>query len=489
MWSKWSRPRADNGVNLATNIIMPALEMAQETGKVLRWLKPEGTSVAKGEPIMEIETDKVTVEIEAPAAGILAGFCAREGDSVPVGQTIGWVLAAGESVPAQVAPVQSGRTHSTPGASPQASQPAPPAGGRAAAVGDQAPVTNAASPTASITASPVAMQIAKEHGIDLASIKPGGGRVEKADVLAYLDRAPLTPLPASPRFRTRGGAGRGVPASPKARRLAAERGIDLASLAGSGPEGAVLAVDVTVATPTAISSPALAGRGEEMVELSTVWRVMAERMTASWTTVPHFYLLRQVAASALVEMRARITPAVEKRSGIKPTYSDLLVKLIAAVLPEHPRVNASWVGGGIRLNPEVHIGLATAIEDGLIVPVIHNANALTIGEIAAQREDLVARANAGKLKPADISGGTFTLTNLGMYNVDAFHAIVNSPQAAILAVGRISDQVVAVNGQPAVRPMMTLALSCDHRAVDGARAAQFLDDLARLIQEPWGILA
>ncbi len=223
--------------------------------------------------------------------------------------------------------------------------------------------------------------------------------------------------------------------------------------------------------------------------MGTVWRVMAERMTVSWTTVPHFYLLRHVSASGIVEMRSRLTPAVEKRSGLKPTFSDLLVKLIAAVLPAHPRVNASWLEGRIRLNTEVHIGLATAIADGLIVPVIHNANTLTVGEIATRRQDLVARANAGKLKPADISGGTFTLTNLGMYDVDAFHAIVNSPQAAILAVGRISDQVVAENGQPVVRPMMTLALSCDHRVVDGARAARFLDDLARLIQEPWAILA
>ncbi len=490
---------------MATNIIMPALEMAQETGKVLRWLKPEGASVAKGEPIMEIETDKVTVEIEAPASGILAGLRAREGDTVPVGQTIGWVLAAGESVPAEVAPVQSGRTHSPPGASQQAAQPSPTASGRAAGAGDQARAANAGNAATSITASPVALQIAKDHGIDLSAIKPGGGRVEKADVLAYLNRAPLTPLlasprsttgggmgkgvPASPRSATGGGIGRGVPASPKARRLAAERGIDLASLAGSGPDGTVLAADVPAATATPIPSPASQRKDQEMVELTAVWRVMAERMTASWTTVPHFYLLRQVAAGALVEMRARITPAVEKRSGIKPTYTDLLIKVIAAVLPKHPRVNASWVEGGIRLNPEVHIGLATAIEDGLIVPVIHNANTLTVGEIAARRQDLVARANAGKLRPADISGGTFTLTNLGMYNVDAFHAIVNSPQAAILAVGRIADQVVAVNGQPVVRPMTTLALSCDHRVVDGARAALFLDDLAQLIEEPWGAMA
>ncbi len=457
---------------MATSIIMPALEMAQETGRLLRWLKPEGATVSKGEPIMEIETDKVTVEIEAPATGLLAGLRAHEGDTVPVGQTIGWVLAPGESVPEQVAPVQSGRTHATPAAPP------PPA------------KLNAA--TISITASPVAQQIAKEHGIDLALIKPGGGRVEKADVLAYLQTYPPSspsPLGGTSRAlqREKGGGGLGrFPASPKARRLAAERGIDLLSLAGSGPEGAVLAADVTAATPTPIPAPATEGKE---VELGTVWRRMAERMTTSWTTTPHFYLMREVEAGALVEMRLRISPAVEKRVGIKPTYTDLLVKMVAAVLGEHARVNAAWTGTAIRLNPEVHVGIATAIKEGLIVPVIHHANRLSIGEIAAQRQDLVARANAGKLKPADISGGTFTLTNLGMYNVDAFNAIVNTPQAAILAVGRIADRVVAVNGQPAVRPMLTLTLSCDHRVVDGARAAQYLDDLARLIQEPWGILA
>ncbi len=464
---------------MATSIIMPALEMAQETGRLLRWLKPEGATVSKGEPIMEIETDKVTVEIEAPATGLLAGLRAHEGDTVPVGQTIGWVLAPGESVPAQVAPVQSGRTHA---ASPVSESPA-----------RSAPPASPKTTTVSITASPVAQQIAREHGIDLALIKPGGGRVEKADVLAYL-HSPPPPVPergevgrgVPPTVAQRGEAGRKVPASPKARRLAAERGIDLQSLAGSGPEDAVLAADVLGAPLVPSAFPAAQGQDEE---LGTVWRVMAERMTASWTTVPHFYLIREVEAGALVEMRARITPAVEKRVGIKPTFTDLLVKMVASVLAEHPRVNARWAGTTIRLNPDVHVGIATAIKEGLIVPVIHQANRLSVGEIAAQRQDLVARANAGKLKPADISGGTFTLTNLGMYNVDAFNAIINTPQAAILAVGRIADRVVAVNGQPAVRSMLTLALSCDHRVVDGARAAQFLDDLARLIQEPWGVLA
>lgn len=188
-------------------------------------------------------------------------------------------------------------------------------------------------------------------------------------------------------------------------------------------------------------------------------------------------------------MRIRITPTVEKRIGIKPTYTDLLVKLVATALRDHPRLNAGWVDGGIQLAHEINIGIATAIEDGLIVPVVHHADQLGVGEIAMRRSDLVARANDSKLRPSDIANGTFTITNLGMYNVDAFNAIVNSPQAAILAVGRIAERVVPVNGEPAVRPMMIVSLSCDHRVADGARAAKFLDDLVNLIEEPWGMLA
>lgn len=427
---------------MATNVIMPALEMAQETGKILRWLKPEGASVTKGEPIMEIETDKVTVEIEAPASGTLANVTARAGAVIPVGQTIALVLAPGEEA-------------------------------------DLPGFKN----LEGLDASPVARKIAAEHGIDLARVKPGSGRIEKADVLAYLT-SPPTPSPdAQVRLRReeRREGGIGGRSSPKARRLAAERGVDIATLRGSGPEGAVIAQDIPAAP--------LVTRHPSPVTLPTVWRVMAERMTQAWTTVPHFYLLRDVSASALVELRARVAPAVEKRSGIKPTYTDLLIKIVAMALRDHPRVNASWVEGNLRLNDAINVGLATAIEEGLIVPVIHHADALNIGAIAARRKDLVERASAGKLKPADIAGGTFTLTNLGMYNVDAFNAIINAPQAAILAVGRIADRVVAVDGQPAVRPMLTLSLSADHRVVDGARAAQFLDDVARLIEEPWGLLA
>jgi pyruvate dehydrogenase E2 component (dihydrolipoamide acetyltransferase) len=198
--------------------------------------------------------------------------------------------------------------------------------------------------------------------------------------------------------------------------------------------------------------------------------------------------MREVVAQGLVDMRARIATAVEKRAGVRPTYTDLLVKLAAIALRDHPRLCASWAENGIRMNREINVGIATAIEEGLIVPVIHHADQLSIGEIAAQRNDLVARANDNRLRPGDIAGGTFTLTNLGMYGVDVFNAIVNPPQAAILAIGRIADRVGPLNGAPAVRPTMFLSLSCDHRVVDGARAAKFLDDLANSIEDPWGVM-
>jgi pyruvate dehydrogenase E2 component (dihydrolipoamide acetyltransferase) len=211
---------------------------------------------------------------------------------------------------------------------------------------------------------------------------------------------------------------------------------------------------------------------------------MAQRMTESWTTAPHFYLVREVTVSRLVSWLDR----ARKQTGARITYTDLLVKLVAAALTQHPRVNASWKDGAIAQNADINVGLAVAIDDGLLVPVIHRADALSLTELAARREDVVSRAQSGKLRPADIQGAGFTISNLGMYGVDAFNAIVNPPQAAILAVGRIADRVVALNGQPAVQPTMVLTLSCDHRALDGARAAQFLGALADLVEEPLALL-
>jgi len=377
---------------MPTNVIMPALELAQETGKVLHWLKAPGDLVRKGESIVEIETDKVTVEIEAPASGILSDVTARAGDVVPVGQAIALIVAPGEA------------------------------------------------------ASPLARKVAEQEHSTAAAVP----------------------------------AARLAAASPKARRLAAERGRDVSALRGSGPGGAVLAADVATAKLPEVP-PA---RSVEAPGVSTVWRIMAERMTASWTTAPHFYLVREVNVSRLVSWLEK----ARKQTGAHVTYTDLLVKLIAATISQHPAVNVSWKDGAIVRNADINIGLAVAIDDGLVVPVLHRADTLSLAELATRREDLVSRAQAGKLRPPDIQGGGFTISNLGMYGVDAFNAIVNPPQAAILAVGRIADRVVALNGQPAVQPTMVLTLSCDHRALDGARGAQFLGALAELIEEPLALL-
>jgi pyruvate dehydrogenase E2 component (dihydrolipoamide acetyltransferase) len=418
---------------------MPALGMAQETGTLIQWLKSAGDSVTKGEPLMEIETDKATVEIEASATGILSNITAQAGDVIPVGQRIALILAPGES---------------DSGAPPQ-SKPSPASSSK----GNARPQP--------ITATPVAARLLAEHNLDLTQINPTGGQIRKEDVLAYLDNR------NKPNTFTR------VLASPKARRMAQERGVNLKTIAGTGPEGAILVADL----PTTPASPAR-NEGETTITITKMWRVMADRLTQAWTTIPHFYLIREVNASRLVAWREK----VQKNSAEKITYTDLLVKLTAAGLQQYPRLNASWLNDNLVMNSDINIGLAVAVEDGLLVPVIHKANELNLGQLASHRSRIVSRAQANKLSLDDLTGGTFTISNLGMYGVDAFNAIVNPPQAAILAVGRIADRLVPLNGQPAVQPMMTLSLSCDHRVVDGARGAQFLQALADLIEEPLQLL-
>jgi pyruvate dehydrogenase E2 component (dihydrolipoamide acetyltransferase) len=406
---------------------MPALEMAQETGKVVSWRKREGEQVAKGEPLLEVETDKAVVEVESPGDGILSAVSAREGAVIPVGQTIAWLLAPGEAPPIATAPAQTGRR--------------------------------------------------------LESASGASGAVSAAAAAG----SPAAPAPAEIRI------------SPKARRLAREHGVDLARLRGSGPGGEILAEDVmnaakgsgaapapaaaASAAPAAAQSAPQAAAGE-IEQLGTVGRLMAARTAQSWTTVPHFFVTRDADAGGLLETHGRLAVEVERARGIKATLTDLLIALVARVLAKHPRMNASWTAEGIRHNVEINVALAVAVEEGVVAPVLHKANASKIEEIAVRRRELAERAKAGRLQPADISGGTFTISNLGMYNVDAFTAIIVPPQAAILAVGRVGDRVVAVDGRPAVRPMMSLTLSTDHRVADGARAALFMNDLVEAIREP-----
>jgi pyruvate dehydrogenase E2 component (dihydrolipoamide acetyltransferase) len=399
---------------MAFSVVMPALEMAQETGKLLAWRKKEGDPVTKGEPLLEIETDKAVVEVEAPADGILAGIKAAAGADIPVGQTIAWIVAAGEAPPVDASTAPAARAGSHVKAEP----------------------THTAS--ASATGS-----------------------------------APATTTSAK--------------ISPKARRLAKELGVDLATVRGSGAGGEILASDVQAAG----SAPAPSDGKKESGSLevpSSLGRIMAERTTQSWTTVPHFFVSREIEATALNEYRERIVPEIERSHAVRITHTDLLVALAARVLLKHPRLNASWSAEGIRLHDHVNMGIAIAVNDGVVAAVIPNAHAASLAEISVQRRDIAERARAGKLRPADIADATFTLSNLGMYQVDQFSAIITPPQAAILAVGGIVERVIALQGQPAVRPMMTLTVSCDHRVADGARAALFLSDLADALREPKNLL-
>lgn len=449
---------------------MPALGMAQETGLLMEWLKTEGESIAKGEPLMVIETDKATEEIEAPATGTLANVTAAPGDVVPVGQVIAIILAPGEEAPA-----------------PSGSLVATESEDRVSSQATTAPAEEGThvSSTVSPQASPLAARIAAEHQVDLSLIKADGDRIRKADVLAYIasqrDQGPVETAD-----------GRTL-ASPKARRLAAENNLKLAQIPGSGPDGAVLADDVESVLARMVSEqaaetarPSLPGQPEQIHEItmSRKWQIMVQRIGEAWQNIPHFYLKRDVDASQLVAW----LDSARQRAAEKITYTDLLVKLTAAALREHPRANASWLEDRIVANETINVGLAVAVDDGLVVPVIHSADQLNLGQIARRRLEIVAAAQEDRLSMADIQDGTFTISNLGMFGIDEFSAIVNPPQAAILAVGRIVDRLIPVDGQPAVRPMMTLTLSCDHRVIDGARGAQFLRTVALWIEEPLALL-
>jgi pyruvate dehydrogenase E2 component (dihydrolipoamide acetyltransferase) len=394
---------------MAISVVMPALEMAQETGKLLAWRKKEGEPVAKGEPLLEIETDKAVVEVEAPGDGVLAGITASVGDEIPVGQTIAWLVKPGEQPPvAAQAKSMSARASTAPAQSVAAATPA-----------------LAEQPTA-------APQI-----------------------------------------------------SPKARRLAKELGVDFTAIRGTGPDGVITAEDVqafadgtkaaavTAAAPVAAPEP-----------LSPVARLMAERTTQSWTQVPHFFVSRDVDCTELLKAQKNLAADIEQKHGARLSITDLLVALVARVLDKHPRVNSTWKDGTIHPNKDVNVSVAMAVKDGVINAVIHNAHTTHLADICVQRHELTELARSNRLRPADITGGTFTISNLGMYKVDSFTAIIPPTQAAILAVGGISDRVVALDGKPVLRPIMTLTLSSDHRVVDGARAAEFLGDLVGAIAEP-----
>lgn len=421
---------------MPTEIIMPKLGWTMEEGTIARWLKSEGEEVEEGDPLLEVEADKATMEVEAPASGVLGRILVDEGNTVPVVQVIGYILSPGENIedlPSEPPAVTEQRTkEETEG---------------------------------KVSATPVATRIANDRGINLQEVSGSGpaGEITKADVLGFAEKSQQQSIEERAHRKR---------ISPRARRLAQEKGIDISLVEGSGPGGAITEEDVIGYVGAATSD--IKG---EVLSLKPIQRIAAERLTESFTSVPHFYLRVEVLASRLLEMREELLPAIKESSGVRLTITDLLLNILAKTLKDHPLANASWEKGRIRLAGDVNVGIATAVEDGLIVPVIKEADRKGLDEIAVERDDLTRRAAARTLSLEELENGTFTLSNLGMYGVDEFSSIINPPQSAILSVGQIANRAIVRDGQVVACPTMVLTLSIDHRVLDGARGARFLEDL------------
>jgi pyruvate dehydrogenase E2 component (dihydrolipoamide acetyltransferase) len=418
---------------MATEIKLPRLGQGMESGTIVKWLKSEGENVEKGEPLYELDTDKVTQEVEADASGVLLKIAVTEGE-VEVGKTIAVIGEQGESVP-ETAEAEVSET--------------------AAEEGSRAPQRDEE----------------RERGRETPSSEA------------------VTEIRETAAARTDGGR---IKASPLARRIARERGIDLAAIAGTGPEGRVVAEDVEraaaspqplAATAAAPAAPAAAPPGEvETIPVSSIQKTVARRMTEAWQ-IPVFQLFVSADMTRALDVRRRLVELTPE-GGARPTVSDLLTKVCAAALMRHRALNAWWAEDSIQLHPTANIGLAVALPQGLIVPVIRDCQHKSVAEIAAVRADLVTRAREGKLQRDDLEGGTFTISNLGMYGVERFTAVINPPQAAILAVGATQEKPVARNGDVVVRPMMDMMLTCDHRSVNGADGAAFLQAVKEILEEP-----
>ena len=443
---------------MATEVKLPRLGQGMESGTIVKWLKAEGETVTKGEPLYELDTDKVTQEVEADSEGVLLRIVIADGE-VDVWTTVGIIGAQDEDVSALTDGAQSDNGD-TPAASPPAE------------ALEEAPEAPEAEKTPSETVSQAAEPLEKAAG-------------EASDTVSQ--DAPATPAQAEadeapPAKRAEGDR---VKASPLARRIARERGVDLAQLAGTGPEGRVIAEDVEkAALRPAAQAPGAAVTAEEpeVVELTSTRRTIARRLSEAWQA-PVFQLTVTADATELVAVREQLV-GLMRQGDAKPTVSDVLTRVVASALVRHPPVNAHFVDGKILRHPRANVGIAVAAPSGLVVPVIREADRKSVQQIAAGRADVVSRAREGKLSLADLEDGTFTISNLGMYGIEQFIAVLNPPQVAILAVGSIADRPAAVDGEVVVRPTLTLTLTCDHRAIDGSEGAEFLRDVKAFVESP-----
>lgn len=409
---------------MAKKVIMPKLGLTMEEGVINKWLVKEGDRVEKGDPLFEVATDKVNMEVEAPASGVVLKILYPEGSTVPITQTVAYIGEEGEKVPSEEE------------AAPKVVEEVP-------------------------------QQESQEEVQEKAPPEPKGA------------------------FTVETKSGERIKVSPLAKRLAMEHGIDLTMVVGTGPGGRIIKRDIEkfIAERKAKPEEAVSGPGvSKTVPLSRMRKIIAQRMLQSVQSKPHFFLTREVRADELVALRERLLPLVEKRTGYRVSYTDILIKIVARVLEEFPEVNAYFLDEEIQFNEQINIGIAVALDEGLVVPVLRDANQKSIASIVEETNKLVQKAREGKLLPEDLEGGTFTISNLGMFGVDSFTAIINPPQSAILACGAIRKKPYFDGKEIIAAHLWNLTLSCDHRIIDGATAAKFMNTLVSFIEDPLNLI-
>lgn len=432
--------------------IMPKFDMDQEKATIISWLKKEGDFVKFEETVLTVETEKVAIDVPAPATGTLTRLLFEDGDVVPVTMVIAYILKEGET-PADLPPADA--------------TPSPLLKLEVVSI----PQTVTAVQTAPVSATPIAIRMAKEEGVDLARVPATGDRITREDVERFI--------------ASQKSAGRvTVAATPAARRVARESGVALETVAGSGPRGRVQSTDVLTVNP--VSEPSTHEREADIVPLASIRRTIAERMQHSFQKSPHIALTVDIDMTESENVRKRFNVQAEKLAQQRITITALIIKVTAWALVRNPYLNASFNGDSISLWREVNIGVATAAPQGLIVPVLKVADKLNVSEINLRLIELTERARGNKLKLDDVQGGTFTISNLGMFGIRQFRAVINPPESAILAVGSIVRKPIVVdeNDRVEVRPMLSLTLSADHRVIDGIVAAHFLSDLVTGLESP-----
>ncbi len=429
---------------MATKVFMEALSPTMEEGRLVKWLKNEGDAVKSGDSLAEVETDKAIMELVARGDGVLRKRLIAEGESKPVGTLVGVIATADENIDALVAGAASGGAASgaPPATAPAAAKPSP-------------------APTAAAAPAPAPAPVAAAPAPPTAPAAP--------------------PPPSAP-----SGDGASVRSSPLARRLASERGLDLSRVQGSGPGGRIIKRDIESAATSSAAAPVAAPRAPlagdfEDIALTQIRKTIAKRLAESIGPIPTFYLTAEFDLTRASEMRQAM---LEMGDEFKVSINDILMKAVATALAQHPEVNAHWLGDRIRQHHRVHLGMAVATPDGLIVPVIFDADQKRMSQISAEAKELAKRARERKLKPEEYTGSTFSISNLGMFGIDQFTAIINPPETAILAIGAAQDTVVPGPDGFVVRKRVRVTMSCDHRAVDGAVGAAFLQTLRRLIENP-----